>query len=200
MELRTVKKQKIIQVDNLENDESNIELIEITDNESTIEENNESMIEENNESIIANKNDNKVKYILTPEKIPNFINIDILKKYVAKDIDGNKEYFDDRKITYKISDPKKAEWILNKSLQNSKLIGDGNNNSDIKIGDDILIDVSVLTLNKTYTNEKSLMQKFNNCNDLDSLFTEGKGEKAVEIFKKSFSEKFDKDKTKKYII
>ncbi len=42
--------------------------------------------------------------VLKPHKIPNFIDINILKEYVKKDIDSNKEYFDDKKITYKISD------------------------------------------------------------------------------------------------
>jgi len=56
-----------------------------------------------------------------------------LKKYVSKDIKSNKEYFDDLEITYTISNPKKAEWILSKAIENSKLVGNGNTNVDILI-------------------------------------------------------------------
>lgn len=65
------------------------------------------------------------------------------------------EYFDDQQITYKISDPKKAEWILSKSIKNSKLVGNGSANVDIKVNDN--------------TSE---------------------GEKAVEIFRNKFNEKY----------
>ena len=54
-------------------------------------------------------------------------------------------------MTYRISDPKKAEWILGKAIINSKLIGNGHTNIDIIINN-IGIDVSVLTLNNNYTN------------------------------------------------
>ena len=58
-----------------------------------------------------------------------------MKEYVKRDLESNKEYFDDLKITYRISDPKKAEWILSKSIENSKLVGNGNTNIDICIDD-----------------------------------------------------------------
>ena len=128
--------------------------------------------------------------ILVPCKIPEFVKINILKEYVKKDLESNKEYFDDLKITYKISDPKKAEWILSKSIENSKLVGNGNTNIDINVGNDIGIDVSVLSLNGSNTNEKSIMQNFSNSNDLDTLFNTNKGEQAVEIFRNKFQEKY----------
>jgi len=127
--------------------------------------------------------------ILVPCKIPDFVDIEILKKECKKDIDSNLEYFNDQDITYRISDSKKAEWILGKSIKNSKLIGNGNTNFDIKVNDDICIDVSVLTLHGSCTNEKSIMQNFSKCNDLDTLFNTNKGNDAVDIFKKRFLEK-----------
>ena len=144
------------------------------------------------------------KTIIEPCKIPEFIDIITLKEYVKKDLDSNKEYFDDLNITYRISDPKKAEWILSKSIKNCKLIGDGNKNIDISVNDKIGIDVSVLTLRGNLTNEKSIMQNFSNSNDLDTLFNTNAGEKAVEIFKNKFIEKckFKDNKNKEiyYII
>jgi len=148
-----------------------------------------------NKNLIKNYN-----YILMPCKIPDFVDIKILKEYVKKDLDGNKEYFDDLNITYRISDPKKGEWILNKAIKDGKLVGNGNKNIDIIINDKIWIDVSVLTLNNNCTNEKSIMQNFSNSNDLDVLFNTNAGEEAVEIFRNKFIEKCSfKDNIKKDI-
>jgi hypothetical protein len=129
--------------------------------------------------------------ILTFCPIPNFINIEILKKFVKADLEANKEYFDELNMSYKISDPKKAEWILSKSINNSKLVGNGHNNIDILVDKNIGIDVSVLTLNNMYTNEKSIIQNFSHTTDLDSLFKDLEGEKAVTIFKESFMKKYN---------
>ncbi len=99
--------------------------------------------------------------ILQQIKIPDFINIEILIKYVISDIDNNKNFFDDCNIAYKISDPKKAEWILHKSISGSKLVSNGSNNIDIEYIDynniNFGIDVSVLTMNNNISNEKSIM-------------------------------------------
>jgi len=148
------------------------------------------------------ENIKKQKYIMEPASIPNFVDIDILKEFVKNDIDGNKEYYDDLKITYRISDSKKAEWILKKAIKGysitSTLVGDGNTNVDIhvKINNqdgtmtNIGVDASVLTLNGNYTNEKSIMQNFSTGSDLDSLFNNNKGAEAINIFKQKFKNKY----------
>jgi hypothetical protein len=132
------------------------------------------------------------KEILIPYNIDKIkhlkIDLDILKDYIKNDMESNKEYFEDLNITYRISNPKKAEWILSKAIKNCKLVGNGNNNIDICINN-IGIDVSVLTLNGNYTNEKSIMQNFKQSNDLDSLFNTNEGEKALNIFKEKFKDK-----------
>ena len=117
--------------------------------------------------------------------------MDILKKYVYQDIEANREFFDDTNTTYKISDKKKAEWMLNKSIIGSKWVGSGNFCIDIEYGD-IGIDVSVLTSTKTSTNEKSIMQCFSK--DLDILFSKLEGENAVNFFSEKLVEKFAKSK------
>ena len=134
---------------------------------------------------------NKPKLFFTPQKIPDFVDIKILKEYVKKDVDANKEYFDDTNSTYKISNPTKAEWILNKSIKGGKMIGNGNTNVDINVNDKYGIDVSVLTLRGNHSNEKSVMQNFSGCNNLDSLFTENKGDEAVKVFKDNLSKKYN---------
>lgn len=128
-------------------------------------------------------------YVVRPHKIPNFIDINILKEYVKKDIESNKEYFDDKKITYKINDPKKAEWIIHKAIKNSKIVGDGNTKVDV-IVDNIGLDVSVLSLVNRTTNEKSIMQNFKEGIDLDTLFKNKDGVNAIEIFRKKLESKF----------
>jgi len=127
--------------------------------------------------------------ILIPCKIPKFVNLDVLKLFVSKDILGNKEYFDEQKITYTISNPKKAEWLMHKSIKGSKLIGNGNKNLDIEL-DKIGIDVSVLTLNRNISNEKSLIQNFTTGNELDMLFLNNDCEEAVDIFKDKLKKKY----------
>lgn len=145
---------------------------------------------------------NNNQYILEPVEIPRCIDINILQHHVKKDIDSNKEYFDDLGITYKISNPLKAEWMVHKSIANSKLVGSGNNCVDI-MTNNICIDVSVLTLNNTsYTNEKSIMQNFSTGNNLDSLFNDSKGDEATKIFRKKLQEKYLANNNKEiyYII
>jgi hypothetical protein len=132
----------------------------------------------------------RYKYIFTPCKLPNFVNINILREFVKNDVKNNKDYFDELQMTYRISDAKKAEWMLSKSILNSKLVGNGNKNVDIIVRNKIGIDVSVLTLNKRFTNEKSVIQNFTNSNTLDLLFNNKDATHAVDIFKKQFTEKF----------
>lgn len=139
--------------------------------------------------IKINKMENKQEYILCPSEIPECIDIKILKEYVQKDIIGNQEYFDDLNIPYTISNPKKAEWILHKAISNSKLVGNGNTNVDIAI-DNICIDVCVLTLHNNMTNEKSIMQNFSGCDNLDSLFNANQGDEIINIFKTKLFDKY----------
>lgn len=54
--------------------------------------------------------------VLKIVEIPKFIDIKLLKKYVEKDINSNIDYFDEMKISYRISDFRKAEWIIYKSI------------------------------------------------------------------------------------
>jgi hypothetical protein len=134
------------------------------------------------------------KYVLNSIEIKDIkipINIDILKEYIKKDIDSNKEYYDDINANYNISNPKKAEWLLFKSIKESKMVGNGNTYIDIQYKN-IGIDVGVLTLNRNTTNEKSIMQNFS-CKNLDEKFTEDKCKEAVDIFKTKLIEKYKSD-------
>lgn len=88
------------------------------------------------------------------------IDVKVLKEYVQKDVISNKEYYDDLKMNYKINDPKKAEWIIGKTIKKCKLVGNGSKCIDINVCDTIGIDVSVLTLsNNKNTNEKKYYAK-----------------------------------------
>lgn len=134
--------------------------------------------------------------ILTPcliNNINSIINFNKLKKYVKNDVNANYEYYDETNMTYTISNPTKAEWIIYKSIQNSSWIGKGNNKADVLlslINTNIYIDVGILTLNSNQTNEKSIMQNFTEGNNLDELFIAGKGFDAVNIFKNKLMNKY----------
>jgi hypothetical protein len=134
--------------------------------------------------------------ILTPCPINNLkkiLNITTLKKYVLNDVNSNYEYFNDANLTYTISNPTKAEWIIYKSIKNSLWIGKGNSKADVLLQllfTNIYIDVGVLTLNGNLTNEKSVMQNFTQGNNLDELFINKKGSEAVNIFKNKLIEKY----------
>ncbi len=130
------------------------------------------------------------KNIIKQVAIPDFIDIDILKEHVKKDVENNKEFFDDVKLPYRISDSGKAEWIVKKSINNSKLIANGNNPFDVSVDNEIFIDVAILTLNGSCTNEKSIIQNFKTTFDLDQLFKECKGDIILDIFKEKLSNKY----------
>jgi hypothetical protein len=138
----------------------------------------------------------KENYVLNSVNIKSIdipIDLNILMENVKKDIESNKEYYDDISANYIISNPKKAEWILHKSIKDSKLVGNGNTNIDVKYKDKG-IDVGVITLNGKKTNEKSIIQNFS-CKNLDEKFTENKCSEAVDIFKDKLKEKYTSDKS-----
>jgi hypothetical protein len=140
-------------------------------------------------------------YVLCPIGIKDIdipFNIDILKKFVKLDIDSNLEYYNDINSNYNISNPKKAEWIIYKSIDGSELVGNGNTNIDVSYKN-IGIDVGVLTLNGKKTNEKSIMQNFS-CNNLDEKFVKDKCNEAVDFFKNNLINKYEKGKKYYYFL
>jgi hypothetical protein len=102
------------------------------------------------------------------------------------------EFYDDMGMAYRISSPTKSEWIVSKAIEDGEMVGGGSNNVDIICGA-IGIDVSVLGLGGEFTNEKSIMQNFKRSGDLDSMFNDGKGEKAVRTFRKRLEKKYQDD-------
>lgn len=146
------------------------------------------------------KENTNTNFVFETCKIPEFVNLKLLKEYVKQDIDSNLSYFNDMNITYRISDSKKSEWMIHKSIQNSKMVGNGSKSVDIKVSDKIMIDVSVLTLNKNITNEKSIMQNFKDSNNLDTLFNSKDGKSIVNIFRKKFQDKYKGMKEIYYMI
>jgi hypothetical protein len=134
--------------------------------------------------------------ILIPKEFPSFIDVDVLKKYVEQDVMANKEFFEDCGSTYKISSKEKAEWIIKKSIIGSKWVGKGNYCVDVNLDDgNIAIDVAVLTLHNSFTNEKSIIQCFGK-SDLDGLFVKMEGENMINFFRDKLAQKFEKCEAK----
>ena len=114
------------------------------------------------------------------------------------DIDSNMEYYNDINSNYNISNPKKAEWIIHKSINGSELVGNGNTNIDVSYKN-VGIDVGVLSLNGKKTNEKSIMQNFS-CTNLDEKFVKDKCSEAVDFFKNNLINKYEKEKKYYYFL
>lgn len=131
------------------------------------------------------------KNVITLTKIPDDIDIEILKSYVEKDIKANLEYFSDKNCNLNVN-KEKAEWMIHKSCANSKIIGNGNKPTDIQ-KEDYGMDIAVLCINGQYSNEKSLIQNFKTIGkDLDTQFTEEKYNDALKLFMYEYKEKHDK--------
>ena len=137
------------------------------------------------------------KNVLTVCSIPNFIKTDVLNTLIKKEIEQNAEYIKDMGKTMTI-EPSKAEWMIYKSIPNSKIVSSGHNPLDI-IYNNIGIDVAVLSLsdNTNISNEKSIIQDFKGCgNNLDQLFDKKLFTNIVDLYKESLFNKLNKSFTK----
>ena len=134
------------------------------------------------------KETNKLNnYVLEICKIPN-IDISKLKKLVSDYMEPRKKFYIENKHNLTIESMFSEWWISN--LTNGKHIGKGHGAMDVKTDDCRGIDVMCVIMNNKYSNEKSLIQNFNDSgSDLDTLFKEKNDIKAVELFKNNLYKK-----------
>jgi hypothetical protein len=145
----------------------------------------------NNVCKLNNKQCNNVLEIC---KVPD-IDISKLKKLVSDYMEPRKEFYMDNKHNLTIESMFSEWWISN--LTNGKHIGKGNGAMDIKTKYGSGIDVMCVIMNNKYSNEKSLIQNFNDSgSDLDILFKEKNHIKAVELFKENLYKKISDVKKK----
>lgn len=129
-------------------------------------------------------------YVLSLCPIPETVNKEKLKEYVSKDIESRIEYYEDTKKNLTIEDHF-SEWCLAKSTDGVQ-IGGGHCAMDVKTKNNEGIDATCLVMNKNMTNEKSLIQNFQESGkNLDVLFNEKKTEEAVSLFMNDYEKKLE---------
>jgi len=126
--------------------------------------------------------------VLEPCKIPNSIDIELLKHNVQQYMVSREEFYKETGRSPYIEDEFSEYWIAkaSKGVQ----IGMGSGGMDVKTSVSEGIDVMCVIMNSGGTNEKSLMQNFSNAGvDLDTLFKEKKGDEALSLYLNGYSKK-----------
>ena len=124
----------------------------------------------------------------------------MVKKYV----DSRLDFYKETKRNLVIEDEFSEYWLAKAS--NGKQIGKGSGGMDIKTSTNEGIDAMCIIMNKTISNEKSLVQNFSTAGqNLDNLFIEKKDTEAIQLFMKTYQTKLNKTKLdysleKMYII
>jgi len=118
------------------------------------------------------------------------IDIQKLKKCLVEDYltPGRMEYYKSTSTKNLILEDGFMEFLTSKCTGGSR-VGEGHFPIDV-VKDDSGIDVLCVCLNGDNTNEKSIMQNFSNCgNNLDTLFSSGKYQKALSEFTREYYKK-----------
>lgn len=147
-------------------------------------------------------NDFQNKYHINPKKVIepcniNKIGLDItkIKQKLKKDYltPGRMEYYESTSTKNLNLEDGFMEFIVAQCI-NGKRVGEGHCPIDVKKekknGKWIGIDVLCVCLNGKYTNEKSIMQNFQECgNNLDNLFEKEKYIEAINNYKEEYKKK-----------
>lgn len=145
---------------------------------------------------ITNSQQTKINTsILQICKIPDSINIDDLKLKLNKYMESRKEFYNETERSLYVEDEFSEYWLA--KVSGGEQVGKGNCGTDVITKNKEGIDAVCLIMNKIQTNEKSLMQNFNDAGiALDKLFIEEKYDDAVKLYIKSFNNKMVKIKEK----
>jgi len=134
--------------------------------------------------------------VLTLCEIPKSMNIQQIKILISEYIEPRKKYYKAKKRSPFIED--EFSEFYTAETTGGKEIGGGHCAMDVKTKLNEGIDAMCVIMNKSQSNEKSLMQNFSESgNNLDKLFFEKKDKEAVQLFIKSYSEKLIKCKNEK---
>lgn len=121
--------------------------------------------------------------------IPESVNIDQMKEYINDYMSPSRIQFhrDTKRMLY-IED-EFSEYYVSKCT-NGTMIGGGHCAMDVKTQNNEGIDATCIILNKSQSNEKSLIQNFiSSGGDLDTLFKDRKDTEAVKLFMSEYSKK-----------
>jgi hypothetical protein len=138
----------------------------------------------------------EMRNVLEICKIPNSLNIEQMKELIKEYMEGRKKFYQstNRPCMYEDEFSEYHTAICT----HGKTIGGGSCGMDVKTGMSEGIDAMCVIMNKTQSNEKSLMQNFSESGEnLDHLFHEKDDATAVGLFVEGYSKKLLKCKTEK---
>jgi len=142
--------------------------------------------------------------VLSLCKIPNSLNIDMLRNSITQYMNSRETYYRNKNRSPFIEDEFSEYYTA--EATNGIEIGGGSCGMDVKTGSSEGIDTMCVIMNKSHSNEKSLIQNFSSSGDnLDNLFKEKKDDEALKLFvdeyyKKLENVKKDKNLTDLFII
>jgi len=121
------------------------------------------------------------RHVLEPCPIPTSVCVNVLKEHIQQYMLPRQEFYKDTKRSLYLED-EFSEWFLVKST-NGCQIGKGNEATDIITSQKEGIDAMCVVMNDSQSNEKSLIQNFNNAGcELDVLFNNLDHTTAVKLF------------------
>lgn len=138
------------------------------------------------------------EYVLTLCPILKSINIDILKEKMSDYMKSRKKYYQDKNRSPFIED--EFSEYFTAIASGGFEIGSGHCAMDVITNNNEGIDVMCVIMNKTLSNEKSLIQNFaSSGSDLDTLFKDKKDVEAIQIFMDDYMKKLEKVKETKNV-
>jgi len=138
----------------------------------------------------------KETHVLELCPIPESINIDILKEEMDKYMNPRIEFYKYSNRSLYVED-EFSEYFIEKSSDGTHL-GKGHCKMDVKTKENEGIDATCVIMNKSMSNEKSIIQNFKSSgSNLDILFKEKRDEETVALFMNDYKNKLENVKQDK---
>ena len=137
----------------------------------------------------------KVEPVLELCPIPESIDLAKLSEYVNTYMIARSEFYKETGRNLYIEDEFSEWWVAKAS--SGVQIGKGSEGTDVKTSINEGVDAMCVIMNKTQSNEKSLIQNFSESGiDLDSLFKDKKDKEAVDKYMAVYKTKLESVQTK----
>lgn len=132
----------------------------------------------------------KRTYVLELAPLPADIDIEKLKPMVSSYLKSRVDFYRETKRSLYIEE-EFSEWFIEKA-SGGEQIGKGSLAMNVQTGNNNGVDVFCVIMNKSGSNEKSLIQNFAKTGkDLDTLFKEKRFLEATELFMKDYKSKLE---------
>jgi len=129
-------------------------------------------------------------HVLEIAPLPEGLDLVAMRKMIQDYLSHRLEFYKEAERSLFVED-EFSEWFIEK-VTSGKQIGKGHIAMDVKTGAGDGVDVFCIIMNKSESNEKSLIQNFKETGkDLDILFKEQKFEEAIKMFMVNYKDKLD---------